>query len=60
MHRLLILLLALPFAACTRAGDTMPSEGCRGHGGVTRLSDDATNNRVPFSCKDGTVGWVKM
>lgn len=58
--RRLLLLLCLPFAACSQAGDSNPPEGCYGHGGLAHMNEDATNGHVPFACKDGTVGTVRM
>lgn len=51
-------LIALVAAGCGSVTD--PKEACRGHGGVQGIGHDATNSNVPFWCKDGTIGKVKL
>lgn len=48
--------IVLLVSACGPTADT--DDGCKGHGGVAYLGKDATNGKVPFYCKDGTIGWT--
>lgn len=61
MKKIIYIVIAsgvLLISACGSPSD--PPEGCKGHGGVQEIGRDATNSKVPFACKDGTVGRIHL
>lgn len=52
-----VAVLSLALGACSSVS---PEEGCRGHGGVSHINEDATNSQLVGWCKDGTIFKVDM